>query len=66
MVLLKPSIIYIKGIKFELVMDEGGSVMGDMLGSNAQTAMVGIFEKAEQILNLSLILMVVTRVFHLK
>lgn len=37
--------LYKKGIKFELVMDEGGSVMGDMLGSNAQTAMVGIFEK---------------------
>ncbi|NLP26793.1 MAG: M20/M25/M40 family metallo-hydrolase [Clostridiales bacterium] len=37
--------LYKKGIKLDLVMDEGGSIMGDIFGGNAQTAMVGIFEK---------------------
>lgn len=37
--------LYNKGIKLDLVMDEGGSVMGGMLGSDASSAMVGIFEK---------------------
>jgi len=34
-----------KGIELALVMDEGGAVMGGMLGSDASSAMVGIFEK---------------------
>ncbi len=37
--------LYEKGIRFDLVMDEGGSVIGGMLGSEASSAMVGIFEK---------------------
>lgn len=34
-----------KGIRLELVMDEGGAVMGGMLGSDASSAMVGVLEK---------------------
>lgn len=37
--------LYKKGIELDLVMDEGGAVMGGMLGSDASSAMVGIFEK---------------------
>lgn len=33
------------GIRLELVMDEGGAVMGGMLGSEASSAMVGVLEK---------------------
>lgn len=37
--------LYKKGVRFDLVMDEGGSVMGEILGSKASNAMVGIVEK---------------------
>lgn len=37
--------LYNKGITLELVMDEGGAVMGGMLGSEASCAMVGVLEK---------------------
>ena len=37
--------MYKKGIRPELVMDEGGSVMGNMMGCEANCAMVGILEK---------------------
>lgn len=33
------------GVELDLVMDEGGAVMGGMLGSDASSAMIGIFEK---------------------
>ena len=34
-----------QGIKLDLVMDEGGAVMGGMLGSEASCAMIGVLEK---------------------
>lgn len=37
--------LYEKGVRPELVMDEGGSVMGHMMGSEASCAMVGVLEK---------------------
>lgn len=37
--------LFEKGIRLGLVMDEGGSVMGSMLGSDASCAMVGVLEK---------------------
>lgn len=37
--------LYQKGIELDLVMDEGGAVMGGMLGSEASSAMVGVLEK---------------------
>ncbi len=37
--------LYEKGVELALVMDEGGAVMGGMLGSDASSAMVGILEK---------------------
>ncbi len=39
--------MYKKGIRPELVMDEGGSVMGNMMGCEANCAMVGILEKGQ-------------------
>lgn len=37
--------MYKRGIRPELVMDEGGSVMGHMMGCEANCAMVGVLEK---------------------
>ena len=37
--------MYNAGIRPELVMDEGGSVMGNMMGSEAACAMIGVLEK---------------------
>ncbi len=37
--------LYKKGITLDLVMDEGGAVMGGLLGAEASSAMIGIFEK---------------------
>lgn len=37
--------LYQKGIRPALVMDEGGAVMGGMLGEDVSSAMVGIIEK---------------------
>ncbi len=37
--------LFQKGIQLELVMDEGGAVMGGMLGAEASSAMVGVVEK---------------------
>lgn len=37
--------MYNAGIRPELVMDEGGSVMGNMMGCEASCAMIGVLEK---------------------